>query len=71
MENLSKLEQGMKKNDVVELLGEPIDDIGSGLSIYLYRIEDSTLTLNFDSEDKLFNAVLEKEDGSKIEILEQ
>ncbi|KAB1438690.1 hypothetical protein [Candidatus Galacturonibacter soehngenii] len=69
-DNTYKLTKNMIKNDVDELLGEPKEDIGSGLSVYIYRIDDVTILTSYDSEERLISATLQKNDGTEEQLIE-
>jgi hypothetical protein len=69
--NINELTKNMIKEDVDSLLGEPKEDVGSGLSVYVYRIDDFTVLASFNAEDKLISAILQKNDGTEKQLIEQ
>lgn len=64
MDKVSQLTKDMNKDEVIKIWGEPIEDIGLGLSVYVYRIDSYSLLLSFNSSDKLISAVLQNPDGT-------
>jgi len=49
------LKADMKYDDIVRTFGEPDDDIGSGLHIYVYNLKDGT-KVQIGYADKIFYA---------------
>jgi hypothetical protein len=49
------LKADMKYDDIVRTFGEPDDDIGSGLHIYVYNLKDGT-KVKIGYADKIFYA---------------
>lgn len=66
--DVNVLYEGMSREEVEELCGEPIDNLGSGVSILVYMSEEShLLTLYFDGGDKLHKvAVVDKDNNEKV-----
>jgi outer membrane protein assembly factor BamE (lipoprotein component of BamABCDE complex) len=69
--NTKDLYVGMPRKDIEEKFGEPIDSLGSGVSILVYmKDEENMLVLYFDPHDNLSKVEsIDQEDNSKI-ILE-
>lgn len=63
------LKENMSRKEVVELLGEPIKDIGSGVAIYIYPIDETKkLMLIFNGKDKLVHMNYVYNDGTEESI---
>lgn len=64
------LYEGMTREEVEELYGEPIDNMGSGVSILVYMSEEEhLLTLYFNGGDKLHKVEsVDKNDNIKVII---
>lgn len=67
------LEPCMSLNKIMERIGEPDRDIGSGFYIYQYDLADgSVVTLQFGSDPTCLQAaVLTTEDGTSVNLLEE
>jgi hypothetical protein len=50
-------------------LGEPIDDIGSGLNVYVYQVGKSTVLVSINAADKLVGVTLQNNDDSEEKLL--
>lgn len=58
------LKVGDLRTEILDKFGEPDDNIGSGLHIYVYNIEDEkNIVLNFSADDKLTKITLKSQDG--------
>lgn len=68
-DNTYKLTKNMIKKDVDKLLGESKEDIGSGLSVYIYRIDDVTILISYDSQEQLISATLQKNNGTEEQLI--
>lgn len=69
--DLSFIEKGMSYDSIVENLGEPDAEIGSGIHIFVYNLEDgSKLTLSFIELNSLLSATVVDEDN-KLTVLVQ
>jgi hypothetical protein len=56
LSKFSKVKIGMKYDEVVELVGEPTDAIGSGMTWYQYKIDEGWyIGLFYGSESKLIS----------------
>jgi hypothetical protein len=67
--NIYKLTKNMIKEDVDDLLGEPTEDVGSGLSVYIYRIDTYTVLVSYDSDNKLISATLQNNDETEEQLI--
>lgn len=66
------LEQGMSLEEIVDRVGEPDRELGSGISHFQYDLTDGrTLELVFLHLDDLLGAVILEEDGNVIDLLEK
>jgi hypothetical protein len=68
-DNIYKITKDMIKEDVDDLLGEPNEDIGFGMTIYAYQVNSATVFVGYDAEGKLVSATLQKSDGTEEELI--
>lgn len=66
------LEAGMSLEEIVERVGEPDRDVGSGIFLIQYDLADGrTVQLMFITPDKLVGAQVCKKDGTCRELLDK
>lgn len=66
LDTVLQLHAGMTIAEVTDLLGEPADDIGSGVHIYVYGLESGGLAvLGFDLDDLLQRVTVQERGGSE------
>ncbi|MFA9377144.1 MAG: hypothetical protein ACERKZ_10390 [Lachnotalea sp.] len=69
-DNIYKLTKNMSKEDVENLLGKSVKDIGFGMPVYLYQIDNDTVVLiSYDENSKIMNATLQKNDETSEQLI--
>lgn len=61
---ISALKEGMTTDEVVNIMGEPLRDIGSGVYMYVYEINEIEITLVFDLNNHLTLGTMKDTDDS-------
>ena len=69
--DLEFIREGISYDEVISRIGEPKKDIGSGVYLFEYNLDDgSQLRLGFIQLDYLFRAVIIEKDGKETNLLE-
>lgn len=70
-EDVSSLKLGTSRKDIENKYGKPFKDVGSGLYIYQYNINNATsILLYFDQYEKLYKIVSIDSNNVKKTLLE-
>lgn len=62
--NLNKLKYNLSSEKVVKLWGEPDEILDDYVVVYKYKSDDSTIYINFFTDNKLSHVYIENSDGS-------